>query len=196
MKKGDVLQLSIIILALIIGINSLEYLIGSVIGLVYLLGMGEYGGNASSASPTIISILVTLLYMAICWQLLVKSKNLADFIYERTNMGTSFKIISRPNDLLYILFIVTGIYFMIQHLPALVKGLVTAFTNKASGRYSSPGFERPADWLTVFVRLLLPALLLMAARPMANYFAKNVQDEPVLIGDDIGNLDDNEITEP
>lgn len=196
MKKGDVMQLAIIILALIVGINSLEYLIGSVIGLVYLLGMGEYGANATSASPTIISILVTLLYLAICWQLLVKSKGLADFIYEKTNIGTSFKIVSRPNDLLYILFIVTGIYFMIQHLPALVKGLVNAFTNKASGRYNPSEYERPADWLNVFVHLLLPVLLLMAARPMANYFAKNVQDEPVMIGDDIGNIDENEITVP
>lgn len=70
MKKGDVIQLAVIIMALIIAINSLQYLVGSLIGLVYSVASTSL--TFTVLIPTIISLLVTMLYIAICWQLLVK----------------------------------------------------------------------------------------------------------------------------
>ncbi len=194
MKKADVIQLTIIILSLIIFINCLQYFFSAFVGVVYAIGMGEYGFTVYSS--TITSILVTLLYAAICWQLLVKSRNIADFIYEKTGLGNSFKVISRPNDLLYILFIIVGFYYLMENLPAFVKGLVGAFKTKASNRLGSyTEYDKPVDWTIVFLRLLLPTILLMAAKPLSNYFAKNVSDEPVTIGEDIGDNDDDKLTE-
>jgi hypothetical protein len=194
MKKGDVIQLTVIILALVIGFNSFQYFIEGIIQLLYAVAAAEYEVNVFS--PAIISLLITSLYIAICWQLLLKSKSIAVFIYDKTNIGTSFKVVSRPNDLLYILLIAVGFYYLVQHLPALVSAVVNAFTTKASSRFTLSDYERPADWMNIFLRLLLPVILLMAARPLSNYFAKNVSDEPVMIGDDIGNIDENEITKP
>jgi hypothetical protein len=193
MKKGDVIQLAIIILALIIAINSLQYFFDAVVGLLYAIGIGEF--SLGTFSPAIVSLLVTLLYVAICWQLLTKSRSIADFIYEKANIGTSFKIISRPADLLFILFIVTGVYFLIENLPPLIKGMLHAFKTKGGSRFELPDYDKPTDWTILFIRLLLPLVLLMGARPFANYFAKNVDEEPVMIGEDIGDNDENEIIE-
>ena len=194
MKKGDVVQLAIIILALIIAINSLQYFFGAMVGLIYAIGMGDF--SLTTFSPAIVSLLVTLLYVAICWQLLTKSRSIADFIYEKTNIGTSFKIISRPGDLLFILFIAIGFYYLLENLPALIKGMVYAFKAKGGSRFDLyNNYDKPTDWTILFIRLLLPLILLMGARPFANYFAKNVDDEPVMIGEDIGDNDENEIIE-
>ena len=171
-----------------------SYFITGIIGLVYAFAEGRFGLNMFA--PTIVALLVTLLYAAICWQLLVKSKNVADFIYEKSAIGTSFKIISKPSDLLFILFIIVGFCFLLQELPFLIKAFVNAFKTKAGSRFELPDYDKPTDWTILFLKLLLPVILLMAARPIANYFAKNVSDEPVTIGDDIGNTDEKEITEP
>lgn len=191
MKKGDVIQLAVIILALIIAINSLQYLVGSLIGLVYSVASTSL--TFTVLIPTIISLLVTMLYIAICWQLLVKSRSIADFIYEKTGIGTSFKILSRPDDLLFILFIMLGFYFLLDELPVLIKAIVNAFKTKAAG---TEYYEKPADWGMLFIRLLLPTILLMAARPIANYFSRNISEEPVMVGDNIGNIQDEETNEP
>ncbi|MES2849366.1 MAG: hypothetical protein V4685_09940 [Bacteroidota bacterium] len=194
MKKGDVVQLVIIIMAIVIAITSLQYFIATIISFVYTIALGEYSFGVMS--PTIVSLLVTLLYVAICWQLFVKSRTIADFIYEKANIGTSFKIISRPVDLLYVLLIVMGFYYLLQNLPALIKGLVNGFASKAGSRFIPDSYDTPTDWMMVCTKLLLPLVLLMAAKPFANYFAGNVDDEPITIGDDIGANTENDITEP
>lgn len=161
---------------------------------MYAIGVGDYG--ITGLSSVIINILVTLLYAAICWQLIVKSKSIAEFIYDKTNLGTSFKVISRPNDLLYILFIIIGFYYLLENLPMLVKAVVTVFKSKAVSKFDTyDQYEKPADWTILIIRLLLPCILLIAARPIANYFAKNVSDEPITIGEDIGNTNDDNLTE-
>lgn len=190
MKKGDAIQLTVIILAFIIGFTAIQYFFYSVINLIYLLSAGEFVAAASAA--TIVSLIVTVLEMVLCWLLLVKSAAIADFIYEKANIGTSFTIVSHPNDLLYILLIITGFYFLLDNLPTLVKGLVNAFRSKASSRFDIAEYNTHIDWTSTFIKLLLPVILLMAARPIANYFAGNVRDEPFLIGEDVDNIGDNE----
>jgi hypothetical protein len=194
MKKGDVIQFAIIVLSLVIAVNSLQYFFSGMVGILYAIGIGEF--NMATSSLTIVSLLVTLLYTTICWQLIVKSRSIAHFIYEKTNIGTSFKIISRPNDLLYVLLITMGFYFLLQNLPALIKGLVGGFTSKAVTRYIPTEYEPPTDWGMICIKLLLPLVLLIGGRPIANYFAQNVDDEPITIGDDIEASNENDITEP
>jgi len=190
MKKTDVLQLAIIIMAIIICVNSFQYVISAGIGIVYALGTGGY--NITSYSPTIISLLVTLLYTAICWQLIVKSQQIASWLYEKSNVGTAFKIISHPEDLLFILFIITGIYYLVDQLPVFLSAVVSAFKTKASGNFGESNYGPPTNWTTLILRLVLPSVLLMAARPLAAYFAKNVSSEPITLGDDIGTTDNRE----
>lgn len=192
MKKGDVIQFAIIIMSLVIAINSLQYFFSGMIGIIYAIALGEF--NMATSSLTIVSLLVTLLYAAICWQLLVKSRNIADYIYEKANLGTSFIIVSRPNDLLYVLFIVMAFYYLLQHIPALVKGVMGGFISKAGSRFIPDTYEPPTDWKTIIISLILPLILLIAGRPIANYFAQNLSDEPITIGEDIGN-NENDITE-
>jgi|GEM_PF-2076661 len=193
MKKGDVVQLIVIIIAFIIGFSAFQFFIDTVVHLLYILSVEEAGSNM--LSPVIVTIIITLLQAVLCWLLLLRSSKIADFIYEKTGMGTSFKIVSRPNDLLYILLIITGFYFLLQHIPVLIKGLVNAFRSKATSRFDVPENNSNIDWTITCIKILVPAVLLMAARPIANYFANNVRDEPIIIGDNIDTIGENEITD-
>lgn len=192
MKKGDIIQLTVIIIALIIGFNAIKFFIDTVVNVLYIISMEDMGRNL--LSPLIVTILITLLQSALCWILLLRSAKIADFIYEKTGMGTSFKIVSQPNDLLYILLIITGCYFLLQHIPVLIKGLVSAFRSKATSRFDVPEYNSNIDWTLTFIKILVPAVLLMAARPIANYFAKSVREEPIIIGDDLDNIGEHETT--
>lgn len=193
MKKADVIQFVIIVVALVIGVSSMQYVFSAIVGLLYAIGSG--GFNMTTSSITIVSILVTLLYAVICWQLLVKSKNIAAFIYEKANIDTPIKIVSQPADLLYVLLIVLAFYYLLQNLPALVKGSLNEFTRKAGSRFIPDSFEPPTDWAIIFVKLLLPLVLLIAGKPIANYFSQNVSDIPMTIGDDIEGFHENDTNE-
>ncbi|MBL0358528.1 MAG: hypothetical protein IPP72_17435 [Chitinophagaceae bacterium] len=187
MKKGDVIQLSIIILALVTGFQTIQYFFNAITGLLYVIGSGEY--VAGTLSPTLILFLIVLAQGSISWLLLTRSRAVADFIYEKANIGTSFKIMSRPEDLLFVLLIVAGFYFLLQNLPDLIRGIVAAFKSKAGS--SGLNYYEPVtqtNWTSVIIKLLLPLALLMFAKPIAFYFAKNVSDEPVTIGDDLENI--------
>jgi len=184
MKKGDVIQLSVIILALIIGFQTIQYFLSAIIDIIYLVTGGEY--VAGTLTPALSLLLIVLVQGCACWLLLTRSRGIADFIYEKASIGSSFKIISRPEDLLFILLIVAGIYFLLQNLPRLIETLVNAFRSKASSdylRYYEP--IKPANWTSILINLLLPLALLMFAKPIAAYFAKNISEEPTSIGDDI-----------
>lgn len=74
--------------------------------------------------------------------------------------------------------------------------MVNAFTTKPCSSFTLFDYDSHPDWMNIFLRLLLPLILLMASRTLSNYFAKNVIDDPVMIGNDFVNLDENEITEP
>jgi len=191
MKKCDTVQLSVIIVALVVAFGAIQFLLYSVGGLVFALSAGEF--VSGTFAPPLLDLLVAILEAVIAWQLIIKSRNIAEFIYEKTGIGTSFKVIAQPESLLFILLIVAGMYFLIDSLPPFIKALLNEFKSKASNRFTAESYTK-ADWATLFLRLLLPAVLLMVAKPLSNYFAKNVSDEPVLIGEDIGSIDENETT--
>lgn len=191
MKKGDTIQLTVIILAFIIGFGAFRFFIDAAVNLLIMISMDDV--RSYFLAPVIVTVIVTLLQVVLCWLLLMRSAKIAAFIYEKTGIGTSFKIVSQPNDLLYILFIIVAFYFLLENLPVLIKGLVNAFRSKASSRFDAPEYDSNINWTALFIKLLVPAILLMAARPIANYFANNVTEEPVIAGEDMDAINENEM---
>ncbi len=68
-------------------------------------------------------------------------------------------------------------YFLLTDLPALIKAIINGFTSKASSKFDTYEPPRPADWMRIFIHLTLPLVLLMFAKPIAHYFAKDVSDD-------------------
>lgn len=189
MKKGNVIQLVLIIIALIIAFQTVYFFINAVTTLLYAIGSGDYGSNLT---PALTLFLIVLAQGTIAWLLITRSATIADSIYTKANAGTSFKIVSRPQDILFILLIVCGFYFLLSDLPALIKALVNAFSTKAAGRFNMYEQVQPPNWTLMFIKLLLPLVLLMFAKPIAAYFAKNLGGEPVSLEDDIDYIETEE----
>lgn len=186
MKKGNVIQLVLIIIALIIAFQTVYLLINAVATLLYAIGSGDYGNNLT---PALTLFLIVLAQGTIAWLLISRSATIADSIYHKANADNSFKIVSRPQDILFILLIVCGFYFLLSDLPALLKALVNAFSTKAAGRFNMYEQVQPANWTLMLIKLLLPVVLLMFAKPIAVYFAKNMGDEPVSLEDGIDHIE-------
>lgn len=183
MNKRTIIQLAIIITALVLGIFSIEYLVSSLVSLAYTLMSGSSFGEGYFI-PSLTISLAAFIQAAVCWWLIKRSGDAANFICELASFGQSLKISSKPVDLLFILLVVVGIYFLIAELPAFIKAIIGAFRSKAPhNNFSFAEEQKPVDWLRIFISLILPAVLLMFAKPIAVYFAKDLSEEAIEITD-------------
>lgn len=181
MIRSSIVQLAVMILALILGFLTLQYLLSSIVSIgIELLHGNSFGQGVFAPSLTI--ILASFLQAIVCWLLIKKSGDIADFICDKANFVASFKIISRPADLLFILLIVIGIYLLISNLSPLIQGILAEFRNKAPhSSFNQPLLFRPSQWFTILLELVLPILLLMFAKPIAVYFAKDLSEAEIVI---------------
>ncbi len=109
MRKNDVIQLAVIILGLIIAFLSIQYVLSVMGSMVYAFSAGDF--SAASFSGVIPVMILAVLQGAISFIVVSKSKGIAATIYQRSGIGTGFKIISQPEDLLFVLLIIIGFYF-------------------------------------------------------------------------------------
>jgi len=184
MNKKTIVQLAIIITALVLGIFSIQYFLSSMMSLVaYGLLSGASFGEGYFI-PSLTNSLATFVQLALCWWLIKRSTDVANFICEQASFGQSLKVDSKPIDLLFILLVVLGIYFLISDLPAFIKAIIGAFRSKAPhNSFNFSEEQRPVDWLRLFITLLLPIVLLMFAKPISVYFAKDLSEEEIVITD-------------
>jgi hypothetical protein len=188
MRKKGVIQLAIIILALVLGFFSIQYILSSLINLGYTMMSGSNFGEGYFI-PSLTILLTAFVQGVVCWLLIKKSSDAANFIYDLSSFNASLKVNSNPVDLLFILLVVLGIYFLLSELPAFIEALIAAFRTKAPhSNYYSNEYVKPKDWLHIFLSLLLPAILLMFSKPIAIYFAKDLSDAAIEI---TGSKDEN-----
>jgi ABC-type Na+ efflux pump permease subunit len=185
MKKANVIQLCIIILGIIMGFLSLQYLLGSLTGLFFWIFNGGYGGTEMPQQVLPIFIIVGLQLLA-CWLLITRSGKIAEYIYEKSELGTSFKIISRPSELLFILLIIIGIYLLLTNLAPLLNAVFESFKRVSSrGMFSDMSYQKPVNWAQLILNVLLPLILLLCTKPLADYFAKHLDEEPLSLEETI-----------
>jgi hypothetical protein len=184
MKKADVLQLSIVIVGIILGFHTLQYLFSSLYPIFAWLFSGGYGGEYLTSALGIFALIG--LQFLVCWLLITRSGSLATYFYRKSELGSGFKVMTKPNDLLYILLISIGIYLLLSNLTPLLTTFVERFISRSPrgvrGLFED---ERPVDWAKLLLDILLPLILLMFGRPIADYFAKNIGEEPVSIEETI-----------
>ncbi|MBK8521373.1 MAG: hypothetical protein WAT20_04545 [Ferruginibacter sp.] len=192
MKKADVLQLTIVLIGIVFGFVAVQYLLSSLYGVFIMLfsdGMGSDG-----YFPGAISIFALVGLQALCcWLLITKSGKLAAWFYRNSELGNGFKIVSKPNELLHVLLVAIGIYLLLSNLTPLLTTVFDFFKERGSrGIPDLNEDQRPVQWARLILNLVLPFILLMFAKPIADYFAKNISEEPVSIEE---SFDGNEISE-
>ncbi len=185
MKKADVLQLAIILVGIIFGFLTLQYLFSSLFAIFTWIFSGGYGADNYLAPG--LSIYAVIGFQALCcWILITKSDKLASYLYEKSNLGTGFKIVTNTQSLLYIVIIAIGIYLFLSNLTSLLTVIFNGFKQRISHRVLNQfEDERPVEWARLVLDILLPFLLLLFAKPIAGFFAKNIGEEPISIEESI-----------
>ena len=181
MKKADVLQLTIVLIGIVIGFVALQYLFTSLYGIFAWLFSPAFGGS-EYYGPIVTNLAVIGLEVISSWVLITKSEQLAVYLHKKTNLGTGFKIVSKPNDLLYILLIAIGIYIFLQNISPFLTAIYETFIQRSPrgvrGLFED---ERPVAWTRLILNIIVPLVLLMFSKPIADYFAKNIGEEPISI---------------
>jgi hypothetical protein len=193
MKKADVLQLTMVLIGIVLGFSALQNLFSS----LYITFIWLFTGTSNTANYLNLTIFAVVGLQVICsWLLITRSDKLAKWFYRKSELGTGFKIITKPNDLLHILLIVIGIFLLISNLGPLLKVIIEAFKTRASrGILETFEEERPVAWLSLIFDILLPLMLLMFAKPIADYFAKKIGEEPIGIEESIEGTEISETNE-
>lgn len=181
MKRSNVLQLAVILVGMVMGFLTLQYVLSS----LYAVFLWLFDNGNSMMSPMLTIFAVAGLQALFCWLLITRSRQIAAFIQERSGLKAGMRIISHPNDLLYLLLITLGIYLLLSNISPLLSAVVESFSEKAAPRMLDQfADQRPVKWVPLLLEVILPLVLLMAARPIADYFARNISEEPVRIEED------------
>jgi len=195
MKKADVLQLSIVLIGVFYGLLAAQKLLQYVYDFLLFTVTGAYNAEGFLA-PLFSLLLFVCLQIAAAWILIVKSGSIADFIREKANLASGFRIEVFPAELLYMILVSIGIYLLLNNLAPILEGIFQGFRAKiprgVSGLFED---ERPIQWVRLFVDIVLPLALLILARPLANYFAKYIREEPVRIEETIDALGEDQPTD-
>jgi len=193
MKKANVLQLAIVLIGIVFGFLSLQYLLSSLYGI--FIWLFASGGRDEYFSGTLSIFALVGLQALCCWLLITRSEKLAAWFYRHSQLGNEFKITSKPNELLHVLLVVIGIYLLLSNLTPLITTIFDFFKEHSSRGLYKIEDEQPAPWARLLLNIILPFILLMFAKPIADYFAKNISDEPITIEESIDGKDISESTE-
>lgn len=194
MKRANALQLAFVLVGLVYGILSLPSLFTLLVGIFVVLFSGGFELK-DYIIFNVFSVLGIAIQIFVCWLLIIRSAKFAAVIQKISGFGSGFTITSKPNDLLHILLVAIGIYLILSDLSPLLRGVFESFKNK-----SSPGLHlyedaRPIDWTTLILNIVLPLILLMFAKPIADYFAKKLSNDEITIEETADKNDSLELTE-
>lgn len=195
MKRTDVLHLTITIIGVVTGIYGLQYLFISLLALFGSLFISSY--DQSDMLLTNLSVILGIgIQLFICWLLVVKSSGFAAFLYKKSGLKRGIIISNKPNDLLQILLTVIGIYLLVTNLSPFLRNIFESFKSKgSSGILNLYNDERPVEWAPLILDIILPLALLMFAKPIADYFSKNLSDENITLEEEEVVEDKNKLTE-
>lgn len=194
MKKADVLQLTIVLIGIVFGFVALQYLFSSLYAIFLWIFAGRDGDVYFTGTLSIFAVVG--LQTLCCWLLITRSGKLAAWFYSKSELGNRFKIISRPNELLHIVLVAIGIYLLLSNLTPLLTTIFDFFKARGSrGILDMDVDERPTQWARLILNLVLPFILLMFSKPIADYFAKNISEEPISIEESFDTKETSETTE-
>lgn len=194
MKKADVLQLAIVVVGIIFGFLTLQYIFSSLFAIFSWIFSGGYGADYLAPGVSIYAVIG--LQALCCWVLITRSDKLASWLHDKSNLGTGFKITGNIQSLLYVVLVAVGIYLLLSNLNPLINTIFQGFKDRVSNDIFRQQDQRPVEWARLILDVLLPLLLLIFSNPIAGYFAKNIGEEPVTIEESVEATEILETKEP
>lgn len=183
MIRANIIQVVIIILALIVGFTGLQYLLTSIITIIAWSKLENNYGN-DFLSGVGFAIVLALAQASICFFLIKKSDAISKSVVRRANIGGTFSFIIQTVDLLFVVLFALGIYLLAISLPDLLTNIFYYFKGSNPNGFMIPeNFPDTVNWPKNILQLLLPLILIMFARRIANFFSKSVTELPLTMED-------------
>ncbi len=180
MHKSSIIQIVLIILGIVSFFEGLQYLLGNFVTLItWITGSNKFEG--------IFEIVLSLLLVTGCYFLLgyffvSRSGESAVWIVKKSNLSSDIKIQASPEDILYFLFVIIGIYILIKELPYLLDKIFTSFT-EAAGKRDMNAYPSTArrTWTSIILNVLLPTLTILFAKNLAHHFSDKISKDDQLV---------------
>jgi hypothetical protein len=182
MKKDNVLQYAVAITGIILGYHAIESLLVLLLTLVSWLIDG--GRGDSLFFPSWIELLFLLCKALLCWLLIMRSGKIAAFINDKANIDTQLAIATKPATLLQVLFVTIGMYFLVLTLPNLLNDLLDSLREK-NGIDLVGRAQAKADRFVLLIQIILAALVMGLAKPLSAYFARQMDEAPLSLTQNI-----------
>ncbi|MFN8243804.1 MAG: hypothetical protein U0X40_07085 [Ferruginibacter sp.] len=125
MKRRDLVQLVLVIMAIICGYRFITLLPSFLLYLLSWFGEGVRGGFLMQS--LIGMILQLALYSLLCIFLVTRSRNYAAAISDKAGLSGDIQLSIDKTELLYAVFIGLGIYGLIEEVPTLIKNTYSLF---------------------------------------------------------------------
>jgi len=170
MKRIQLIEIAIIVVALVCGFKAFDSLIGIVIATFY-----QFAYSYTDAGPSIIQyILLTAIYFGIFLLLVRKRKLIALYIHGQGQAADTdteeqaINITLYQDNLLFIVIVALCLVTLITEIPAILIGIYDYFKKESSGgRYSAENINFKA----AAIKLVVTVIILFYAKPISKWFA-------------------------
>lgn len=173
MKKVDLIHTTVLIVAILNGYSALQYVLSAITAATFT---STFYPSRNRLDETIGFLIIAAFFAVIAFVLIKNGRLYADLILKydpEKESDDAPKFDLDRSHLLFVLFIGTGLYVMIQALPHALYNTWLLFSTKVSPANS----EAPVGGNKIAVELLqvtIGALLIYAAPNLTNFIEKNI----------------------
>lgn len=174
MKKFDLIHTTVLIVAILAGYTSLQYLITAFSAGTFSSAYSNL--NRNRLDEAIGFLIIAALFAVITFVLIKNGRNCANLILRydpETKFDDAPEFDLDRGNLLFVLFIGIGLYIIIQNLPYALYNIWQLFSTKVSPANA----DAPVGGHKIAVELLeitIGALLIYAAPNLTNFIEKNI----------------------
>ena len=176
MYKSTLLQLIFIIIGLFTAVSGVQHLVQNFITIIV------WNPDSISGSA-LMGLLMSGSYFLIAFFLITRSKEWGDTISKRSRLHGDFSINAHPSQVLYFILIGLGSFSLLREVPSFIYHLYEAFAGKVE-RFTEHLYRQdiPGEsWPLLILKVLVPLIIILSARPIANYFAARMTEDPIEI---------------
>jgi hypothetical protein len=180
MRRNQLIQIAILVIALICGYKFIETLIGVLIVLLF-----QFGEGLSSSLDFIFRYLIFLgIYCAAFFLLIRYNKQIADYIDKQGELNTTAasELVSlriQQGNLLYIVLIAVCLITLIEDVPVIILSVYNYFKKEAGG-YGARSVG-DLNFKTVAIKFVFTMIVLFTSKSISGWFSRQFSsDKPIL----------------
>jgi hypothetical protein len=177
MRRVQLIQITILVVAIICGYKAVESLISTIIPLLF-----GFGSENQFFSFVLRFLVLTGIYTAAFFVLIRFNRPIADYIEREgrpdgISEDTPVALRVEQTNLFYVVLISLSLLTLIEVLPTIIMSIFQYFKNEI-GRL---GTRADSDFKTSALKLVIGVILLFAARPISLWLNKQFNSPKPLI---------------